>query len=219
MANLINGDSPRAIAKSCAKLNIPFVHISTDYVFNGAGKTAWKITDTPNPKNAYGRSKLKGEEAIKASGCVYVILRTSWVISCHGSNFIKTMLRLSGVNETLKIVDDQIGGPTPARDIAHASMEIALQLMNEPQKSGVFHFSGAPDVSWCEFANEIFSKAGKLTTALPIKTSEYSTKASRPLNSRLDCSSTESTFSIPRPNWRDGLEEILRDLEITHETA
>ena len=219
IANLINGETPGAMAKACTDLNIPLVHISTDYVFDGTGDRAWQTTDLTNPKNAYGRSKLKGEEAIKDSGCTYVILRTSWVFSAHGNNFIKTMLRLSGSKESLNVVDDQVGGPTPASDIAKTCKEIAQQLIGSPQKSGIFHFSGLPDISWCEFANAIFEQAGKKTIARPITTSEYPTPASRPLNSRLDCSLTKSTFDIAQPNWRVGLKNILRDLEINHETA
>ena len=219
IANLINGETPGAMAKVCTDLNIPLVHISTDYVFDGTGERAWKTTDPTNPKNAYGRSKLKGEEAIRVAGCTYVILRTSWVFSAHGNNFIKTMLRLSKVKESLTVVDDQVGGPTPASDIAKACKDIAQQLIFSPQKSGIFHFSGSPDLSWCEFANAIFERSGKKTIAQPIKTSEYPTQAFRPLNSRLDCSLTKSIFDLDQPNWRVGLNNVLRDLEINHETT
>ena len=117
LASFINGDAPGVIAKVCAELNIPMVHISTDYVFDGSGVAPWRTSDTPNPKNAYGRSKLKGEEAIRASGCTYAILRTSAVVSAHGSNFVKTMLQLSQTSDSLSIVDDQVGGPTCARTL------------------------------------------------------------------------------------------------------
>lgn len=219
IANLINGETPGAMAKVCTDLNIPLVHISTDYVFDGTGERAWKTTDPTNPKNAYGRSKLKGEKAIREAGCTYVILRTSWVFSAHGNNFIKTMLRLSKVKESLTVVDDQVGGPTPASDIAKACKDIARQLIFSPQKSGIFHFSGSPYLSWCEFANAIFERSGKKTIAQPIKTSEYPTQACRPLNSRLDCSLTKSIFDLDQPKWRVGLNNVLRDLEINHETT
>ena len=219
LANLINGEAPGAMAKVCAKLNIPFVHTSSDYVFEGTGETAWRATDQTNPQNAYGRSKQKGEEAIKSSGATYAILRTSWVVSAHGNNFVKTMLHLLKTRESLTVVDDQIGGPTPARDIAKACVEIAHQLINAPSKSGIYHLSGTPDVSWYSFANAIFEQVGRETIALPIPTSEYSTPAKRPLNSRLDCNSTESIFNILRPSWREGLDNILRDLEKENETA
>ena len=214
LANLINGEAPRSMAIACAEWNIPMVHISTDYVFNGSGFASWQTFDATVPKNAYGRSKLKGEVAIKETGCIYAILRTSWVFSAQGNNFVKTMLLLSETRESLNVVDDQIGGPTWARDIAKACVSIAQQLIQEPRKSGIYHFSGKPNVSWCQFANVIFEKAGRKVVANPILTSEYPTLAQRPINSRLNCGLTESTFNIPRPDWRDGLNCILKDMGI-----
>ena len=219
LANVINGDAPSAIASECADLDIPLVHISTDYVFDGLGTAPWSVTDTPNPKNAYGRSKLKGEQAIKASGCVHAILRTSWVVSAHGNNFVKTMRRLSETRDRITIVDDQIGGPTCARDIAQTCISIAEQLIEDPSTSGIYHYSGQPNVSWCQFANAIFEQMDCKTIASPIPTTQYPTTALRPLNSRLDCKATHDTFRISRPIWRDGLEEILRDLEGEHDRA
>ena len=213
LANTINGDAPGAMASACADLNIPLVHISTDYVFDGSRTTPWLVTDTPNPKNAYGRIKLEGEKAIKASGCIHAILRTSWVVSAHGNNFVKTMRRLSETRDRITVVDDQIGGPTCARDIAQTCISIAEQLIQDPKKSGTYHYSGQPNVSWCQFANAIFEQMDCKTIASPIPTTEYPTPASRPLNSRLDCEATQAIFGIARPYWRDGLEEILRDLE------
>ena len=219
LANTINGDAPGAMARTCADLGIPLVHISTDYVFNGTGTTPWSVTDAPNPKNAYGRSKLKGEQAISASGCVYAVLRTSWVVSSHGNNFVKTMRRLSETRDRITVVDDQMGGPTCARDIAETCISIAEQLIQNPKKSGTYHYSGQPNVSWCQFANAIFEQMDCKTIANPIPTTEYPTPASRPLNSRLDCEVIQKTFGITRPFWRDGLEEILRDLEGEHDRA
>lgn len=219
LANTINGDAPDAMATTCAELDIPLVHISTDYVFDGSGATPWSVTDTPNPKNAYGRSKLKGEQTIKASGCVYAVLRTSWVVSSHGNNFVKTMRRLSETRDRITVVNDQIGGPTCARDIAQTCLSIAEQLIQDPSKSGIYHYSGQPNVSWCEFANTIFEQMDCKTIANPISTTEYPTSAGRPLNSRLDCEAIQKTFGITRPFWRDGLEEILRDLEGEHGRA
>jgi len=213
LANTINGDAPGAMASACADLGIPLVHISTDYVFDGTGTKPWSVIDIPNPKNAYGRSKLKGEQAIKASGCVHAILRTSWVVSAHGNNFVKTMRRLSETRDQITVVDDQTGGPTCARDVAHTCISIAEQLILNPSKSGIYHYSGQPDVSWYQFANAIFEQIDCKTIASPIPTTEYTTPASRPLNCRLDFEATQDTFGIARPFWRDGLEEILRDLE------
>lgn len=213
LAYTINGDAPGAMAVACAELDIPIVHISTDYVFDGTGTGPWLVTDALNPKNAYGRSKCKGEKSISASGCIYAILRTSWVVSAHGNNFVKTMRRLSKTRDRITVVDDQIGGPTCARDIAQTCISISDQLVQDPSKSGIYHFSGQPNVSWCQFASAIFEQMDCKTIASPIPTTEYPTPAIRPLNSRLDCTITQNTFGITRPFWRDGLEEILRDLE------
>ena len=215
LANIINGDAPTAMAKACAALDIPLVHISTDYVLSGMGNTLYRPNDVTEPQNAYGRSKLVGEIGVRESGAVYAILRTSWVVSAHGVNFIKTMLRLSETRDVLNVVADQIGGPTPAREIASACLQIANQLIHEPSKSGIYHFSGAPDVSWAELAKEIFAQANKTMTINPISTVDYPTPAKRPLNSRMDCHSTEQVFGVMRPNWHDGLKEILKDLKVT----
>ena len=214
IATVINGDAPTAMAKACAELGIPFVHISTDYVFEGTGQDAWRPQDQTAPQNAYGRSKLAGEIGIADSGGTYAILRTSWVVSAHGANFIKTMLRISVSRDALNIVGDQIGGPTPASDIALACLQIAEQLIQEPSKLGIYHFSGTPDVSWAGFAREIFEQAGKSVTVKPIPTTDYPTPAQRPLNSRMDCTATKRIFGIERPDWIIGLKTILDDLEV-----
>ena len=215
LATVINGDAPAAMAQACAALNIPLVHISTDYVFAGNGTNAWVPDDKTAPQNAYGRSKLAGEQGIRAAGCTHTILRTSWVFSVHGGNFVKTMLRLSESRDELSVVDDQIGGPTPARAIAAACLSIAQQLCDDPDKTGTYHFSGAPDVSWCAFAREIFAQTGRTRRVSPIATRDYPTPAARPLNSRLNCQTTEQVFGIPRPDWRTGLAETVRELGIT----
>ena len=129
------------MAIACAELGIPLVHISTDYVFNGTGDAPYLPEDAPEPQNAYGRSKLAGEIGIRESGAVHAILRTSWVVSAHGVNFLKTMLRLSETRDALNVVADQIGGPTPARDIAAACLQLVEQLIQAPSKSGIYHFS------------------------------------------------------------------------------
>ena len=214
LATLINGDSPTAMAQACVELGIPLIHISTDYVFDGTGEKPWRLDDATAQQNAYGRSKLAGEIGIRGSGAVHAILRTSWVVSAHGANFVKTMLRLSESRDALNVVVDQIGGPTPAHDIAAACLEIAKQLIQDPTKSGTYHYSGAPDVSWADFAAEIFAQSGRHVMVTPIPTADYPTLAQRPLNSRLDCRETEQAFAIPRPDWRDGLQKILKDLEV-----
>jgi dTDP-4-dehydrorhamnose reductase len=215
LATIINGDTPTAIAQACTEMTIPFVHISSDYVFEGSGEVPWKPGDATTPQNAYGRSKLAGEAGILGSGATYAILRTSWVVSAHGANFVKTMLRLSETRDTLSVVGDQIGGPTPARDIAHACLMIADQLQEDPSKSGTYHYSGAPNVSWAGFASEIFTQAARPMTVTPIQTAAYPTPAKRPLNSRMDCSLINSTFGIKQPDWSIGLKTMLKELKVS----
>lgn len=213
LATLINGAAPAAMAEACAALDIPFVHISTDYVFPGHGMQAWTPANATAPQNAYGRSKLAGEVGVRAARGRYAILRTSWVFSAHGANFVKTMLRLAETRDSLSVVVDQVGGPTPAGAIAKAALVIADQLARDPGKSGTYHFSGAPDISWHGFAQEIFSRAGRAVQVAPIPTSDYPTPAARPFNSRLDCCLTREIFGLPRPDWREGLDDVLKELQ------
>ena len=215
LATAINGAAPAEMAMACAALNIPLVHISTDYVFPGTGHHPWAPGDTTLPSNAYGRSKWAGEQGIRASGCTHAILRTAWVFSAHGTNFVKTMLRLSDTRDQISVVDDQIGGPTPARAIAAACLAIAGQLQEAPEKTGTYHFSGAPDVSWCAFARAIFELTGRPTRVQAISTSAYPTPAARPLNSRLDCNTTTSVFGLARPDWHAELKECLTQLGVS----
>ena len=212
LATTINGAAPGAMARACADLGIPLVQISTDYVFDGSGTAPWTPDDAPAPLGAYGRSKLAGEEGVRAAGGAHAVLRTSWVVSAHGANFVKTMLRLGREREALTIVADQVGGPTPARAIAAACVEMAETLVSEPEKRGIYHFSGAPDVSWAGFAREIFAQAGLSCAVEDIPTTAYPTPAARPLNSRLDCTTLETVFGLSRPDWRRGLTDILKDL-------
>lgn len=212
LATLINGEAPGAMARACADLGIPFVHVSTDYVFDGSGETAWQPQDMVAPVNAYGRSKLAGEAAVRAARGTFAILRTSWVVSAHGNNFVKTMLRLGAERDRLTIVADQIGAPTPARDIARACLDMARQLSADPGKSGTYHLQGSPEVSWAGLAVEIFAQTGVDCVVAEIATSAYPTPALRPLNSRLDCTTLNTVFNIPQPDWRLGLRDILNDL-------
>lgn len=212
LAQVVNGAAPGAMAVACAELGIPFVTVSTDYVFDGSGEAPWQPGDAPGPLNAYGRSKLAGEDAVRAAGGVHAILRTSWVVSAHGNNFVKTMLRLGRDRERLTIVADQTGAPTPARAIAAACLEIARQLAQDPAKSGTYHLAGAPQTSWADFAREIFAQAGVDCAVEDIPTTAYPTPAARPLNSRLDCTTLETVFGLSQPDWRLGLKDILKDL-------
>lgn len=212
LATTITAHAPAAMARACADLGIPFVHISTDYVFAGTGDAPWRPDNPTAPLGAYGRSKLAGEGAVRAAGGPHVILRTSWVVSAHGNNFVKTMLRLGVERERLTVVADQVGAPTPARAIAATCLSIAEHLTADPAKSGTYHFAGTPDTTWTGFAREIFAQAGLSCDVVDIPTSDYPTPARRPLNSRLDCSATTTAFGIARPDWRTGLGDILQTL-------
>ena len=212
LARRVNADGPGAMARAAAGIGAAFVQISTDYVFDGEGTAPFTPDAPTSPLGAYGRTKLAGEEAVRAAGGAYTILRTSWVFSAHCANFVKTMLRLSETRDALTVVADQIGGPTPAGAIAEACLAIGNQLAGDPGKSGIYHFSGQPDVSWADFAREIFKQAGREIRISDIPTADYPTPARRPANSRLDCSTTETAFGIPRPDWRKGLAEVLNHL-------
>lgn len=212
LATLINGDAPAAMARAAAGLGIPLVHVSTDYVFDGSGDVPWAEDAPTGPLGAYGRSKLAGEQAIEAAGGAYAILRTSWVFSAYGGNFVKTMLRLSETRDRLTIVADQIGGPTPAADIAEALWTMAGKLVTDPGPSGIYHFAGAPAVSWADFAREIFAQTGRAVTVDDIPTSGYPTPARRPANSRLDCTRIARDFAVPQPDWRRGLSHVLQEV-------
>lgn len=187
------------------------MHISTDYVFDGAGDTPFLPGHPTAPLGAYGRSKLVGETQVAASGAPYVILRTSWVFSAHGGNFVKTMLRLSETRNALTVVADQVGGPTAASSIALACLQAVIALQADRAVSGIYHFAGSPDVSWANFAREIFARAGRTVTVTDIPSSDYPTPARRPANSRMDCESL-SSLGITRSDWRIDLKEVLADL-------
>lgn len=211
VAETVNAAAPAAMAAACADLGIPFVQISTDYVFDGGGTRPWAPGDPTGPLGVYGRTKLAGEGAVRAAGGVHAVLRTSWVYSAHGSNFLRTMLRLGAERDALSIVSDQIGGPTPAPAIAAACVRIAASLSEAPELTGTYHFTGAPDVSWADFARAIFAEARRGVTVRGIPTAEYPTPARRPLNSRMDCSATEAAFGIARPDWRASLGAIIAE--------
>ncbi|WP_281826483.1 dTDP-4-dehydrorhamnose reductase [Jannaschia rubra] len=207
-ATRINGAAPGEMARACTDLGIPLVHISTDYVFDGSGDAPWSPDDATAPLGAYGRSKLAGEKAVVAAGCAHVILRTSWVFSGHGRNFLLTMLRLGAERERLTVVADQIGGPTPADAIAAACLKVQ-DALRDGAPSGIHHFAGTPDVSWADFARGIFEAAGMSCTVEGIPASAWPTPAARPANSRMDCSALRVAFGIERPDWREGTGRIL----------
>jgi dTDP-4-dehydrorhamnose reductase len=212
LANIINGSSPKVMAEAAHSIGCPLIHLSTDYVFDDQVKGPKSIDVKPNPLNAYGRSKLLGEKAIQESGCIYIILRTSWIFSSHGSNFVKSVLNVSKTNNILRVVSDQIGGPTSAKELAKTCLNIAHRVVKDSSLKGIYHYSGSPDISWSSFAEAIFKKNNKVFIE-KIETSAYPSKVIRPYNSSLDCSSLEETFGIARPLWRRDLEIILKELE------
>lgn len=211
-ASAINAKAPGEMARACAALGVPFVHYSTDYVFDGAGSQPFVETDDTAPLNVYGRTKLEGENAVVAAAGAYAIIRLSWVFSAHGANFVKTMLRLSDERETLRVVADQLGKPTPAAGAAAAGLVIARALLDDPMRSGVYHFAGDAQTTWAEFAEAIFDLAGRGTMVERITTADYPTPARRPAFSVLDTRKIEETFGVPPPSWRDGLSAVLKEL-------
>ncbi len=219
MAFTVNAEAPAAMARAAARLGIPFLHVSTDYVFDGSGTRPWRPDDPPAPLGAYGRSKLAGERGVAAAGGRHVIVRTSWVFSAHGRNFVKTMLRLGGERGRLKIVADQIGGPTSTAAIARALLAIAGALVEGRGRGGLYHYCGAPPVSWAGFAREIFARAGMDVTVEEISTADYPTPARRPLNSRLDCSAILRDHGLCQPDWRAELDEVLCELGVRDGTG
>lgn len=212
LARVVNATAPGRIAAACAARGIPFLHISTDYVFDGSGTRPWRPEDPTGPLSTYGATKLMGEEAVRAAGGAQAILRTSWVFSAHGANFVKTMRRLGAEREELRVVADQWGGPTPAADIAAALLRMAEVLRDDPGAGGTHHFAGAPDTTWAGFAREIMAQAGLPCRIVEIPTADYPTPARRPLNSRLDCTGLTQTFGLSRPDWRAGLAAVLKEL-------
>lgn len=210
-ATLVNGDAPGAMARECARLGVPFLTFSTDYVFDGSGDAPWTPDAPPAPVNAYGRSKLAGERAVQAAGGRAAILRASWVFSSDGANFLKTMLRLSETRDALSVVGDQIGGPTPASAIARAALKIT-DAMVRGHDGGTWHIAGRPFASWADFARWIFHCAGRKVEVTAIPSSDWPTPARRPLNSRLDCTTLARDFALGQPDWKAEARADIRRL-------
>jgi dTDP-4-dehydrorhamnose reductase len=218
IAFALNAGAPSRLAAETARRGIPLVHISTDYVFDGRKGAPYVEQDQTAPLNAYGRSKLAGELGVRSANPRHVILRTSWVYSPFRKNFVKTILRLAAERERLTVIADQRGCPTAARDIARACLQIAIRCASEPQRAayGIYHFAGAGEASWFEFASTIVEMAahqlGRHPQVVPIRTSEYPTSAVRAADTRLDCAAVMREFGVePRP-WRQGLAEAINQL-------
>ncbi len=218
LAQKVNGDGPGALATVAADLGVPILHLSTDYVFAGDKEGRYTENDPAAPGNAYGRSKLSGERQVAAAAHNHVILRTSWVYSPYGNNFVKTMLRLGETRDVIQVVADQRGCPTYAPDIAAALLRVARRVAvdDDPALRGIFHMAGPEDTNWAEFARAIFNGAethGRRAVRVdPIPTSAYPTPARRPANSRLDSGRLAATYGVVLPSWRASLTRCLDTL-------
>lgn len=212
-----NALAPAAFGQACAELGIPLIQISTDYVFSGDREGAWEVSDPVDPINVYGASKFGGELAVRLSGARHAIVRTAWVVSAYGHNFVKTMLRVGAERDTLSVVADQRGSPTAAADLAAALVTIAARMASDPTApSGTYHFSNAGETNWADFAGEIFrqsaARGGPSVKITPIDTIDYPTPARRPANSLLSHAAIAADYDInPRP-WAEALSDILNEL-------
>jgi dTDP-4-dehydrorhamnose reductase len=214
----VNRDGAARLAAAAAKLRIPHIHVSTDYVFDGGKRLPYCEDDKPSPLNVYGRSKLDGERAVRDALPSALVLRTSWVYSRWGHNFVTTMLRLAETRELVQVVNDQRGTPTAAIDLAGAILDIAEQITGKAvaDHSGTYHLTAGGETTWHGFAQAIFAclvRRGRRTPALaPITTADYPTAARRPADSRLDCAKIAGDFGVRLPHWRQSLEACLDDL-------
>lgn len=215
----VNGNGSAYMAEACAQRDLPLIHISTDYVFNGAEAAPYTESSATNPIGVYGRSKLAGERAILESDCKSVILRTAWVYSSHGKNFVKTMLRLAETRDQVSVVNDQIGTPTHAGHLAHAIAQLIPSLEADsasPLPWGVYHSAGQGRASWADVARQVFELSGELGGPIAIvrdiPSSEFPTPVTRPANSQLDCGKLEQKFGISLPHWTVGVSEVVNAL-------
>jgi dTDP-4-dehydrorhamnose reductase len=220
LALAVNRDGAGALASTATRLGVPFIHISTDYVFDGRKEAPYREEDVPSPLGAYGRSKLAGESAVRAASPDGVILRTSWVYSPFGQNFVTTMLRLAATREQVQVVDDQHGAPTAAPDLAGAILDLVERLTKQGASDrtvgGIYHLAGAGETTWYGFATAIFAgwarRGRRVPVLAPIATAQYPTAARRPANSRLDCSKAARVFGLRLPPWQSSLERCLGEL-------
>jgi len=215
-AYAVNRDGPRHLAKSCKDHGIPLIHVSTDYVFDGADERAYLEDDPVAPLGVYGASKLAGEVAIRETHDAHVIVRTAWVYGVHGANFVKTMLRLAETRDTLQVVNDQHGSPTFAGDLADALLTIAQNLRAADKTDdvyGTFHCTGGGTTTWCDLAQMTFDLAAtsgvKVPKVIGIPAADYPTAAERPKNSVLDCSKIDRVYGITLRSWQEALEDML----------
>ena len=206
LAYAVNAKGPKYLAEVCQKHQVTLIHISTDFVFDGQKRIPYLETDAPNPLSVYGASKLQGERNIQDVMDTYFIVRTSWLYSEYGNNFIKTMLRLSETRDEISVVSDQIGSPTYAGDLAEVLIKIVL---SSSISYGIYHYSNGGIVSWYDFAVEIFKQLGKTIEVKPIKTKDYPTAAKRPKYSILDTTKIKNNFDYTIKDWQVSLNKII----------
>jgi dTDP-4-dehydrorhamnose reductase len=218
LAEAVNTHSVAALAQYAARSGALLLHFSTDYVFDGLKTSAYEVDDVTHPVSAYGRSKLGGEQAIAASGCRHVILRTSWVYAPRGKNFLLTMLRLARERESLRVVADQFGAPTTARLLADVTTQLLARIpVGVSPPASLLHVSGAGRTSWHGFASRIVEWGAELglckaVPVEPIATTDYPTPAARPANSQLSHAAIERTYGLVMPDWQQSLRDTLEDL-------
>lgn len=222
LAMTVNGAGAGAVAAAADAMGVPVLHFSTDYVFDGSAGGAYRETDSVGPVGTYGRSKLAGEQAVAAATANHAILRTAWVYSPFGANFVKTMLRLAGDRDGVSVVADQRGNPSNALDLADGALLVARNLVenpNDPDLRGVFHMTAQGEASWAEFAAAIFAESARLggpsATVTPITTADYPTPARRPANSVLDCTRLASAHNVTLPPWQAALPAVVARLVST----
>ena len=216
VAFAVNHDGPENLAVACHSIGIPLIHVSTDYVFDGCKKAPYAETDPVAPLGVYGASKWAGEEVVREHCPRHIILRTSWVFSAHGRNFVRTMLHLGAERETLRIVADQVGKPTSASELARTILEI---LPASDGCWGTYHLAQPDATSWHDFAKAVFAEAVRqglhlrIKQVRPITTADYPTSAKRPANSALNCDRMEAVFGVKIKPWRESLEEVIHEIK------
>jgi dTDP-4-dehydrorhamnose reductase len=217
LAYAVNRDGPGHVARACRRFEIPLIHISTDYVFSGLQTRPYRPLDPIAPRGVYARSKADGEQAVRDTWQRHLIVRISWLFGVHGNNFVKTMLRLGKTRERLQVVDDQVGSPTYAGDVAEALLSVSRKIVKGATGWGTYHFCNDGAVTWCAFARRIFSLAKRYDNLAvreveSILTADYPTPAPRPAYSVLDCSTFDAAFNIARRPWTAALKEMLDEL-------
>ncbi len=212
----LNRDGAARLAEAAAQRGVPLIHLSTDYVFDGFKASPYVETDPTGPRSVYGRSKREGELAVIAANPRHLIVRTAWVHSPFGQNFVRTMLRLAGERPVVRVVQDQVGSPTSAEHLAVILLELAARLAAGEDRYGILHAAGRGEASWAEMAREVFSQSaaagGPRAEVEPIGSASYPTKAERPRNSRLDTGRLETAYGLILPDWRDGVAASVRRL-------